>query len=192
MVLAWFTGAPPGDRVRSRSGPSARAAPLALTALAALAALAMGACDGGEGELTPAPDYSAVTLAGDSVSLADLRGEVVLLNVWATWCAPCRVEIPELQALHEEHGERGLRVVGVTVDSRAALRDVEQFIDELGMTYDIWWDPDHTVLDRFDGHAVPLSVLMDRDGNVRWRHLGMFQRGDPELLAAIEVALSDD
>jgi cytochrome c biogenesis protein CcmG, thiol:disulfide interchange protein DsbE len=141
------------------------------------------------GDLEPAPPYSAVTLEGDSMSLSQFDGEPVLLNVWATWCAPCRVEIPELQALHEQHADRGLRVVGVTVDSRAARNDILQFIDEFGMTYDVWWDPDHTVLNRFGGAGVPLTVLIDRDGNIAWRHLGMFQRGDPELLAALERAM---
>jgi cytochrome c biogenesis protein CcmG, thiol:disulfide interchange protein DsbE len=140
-------------------------------------------------ERQPAPAYSAATLEGDSVDLADLRGQPVLLNVWATWCAPCRVEIPELQALHEKHGAQGLRVVGVTVDSRAAINDVHQFIQEFGMTYDVWWDPDHTVLNRFGGAGVPLTVLIDRDGTIAWRHLGMFQRGDPELVAALERTL---
>lgn len=150
---------------------------------------------GGPGQPTDsnaeAPEYVAVNLAGDPVSLSDMSGDVVLLNVWATWCAPCRVEIPELQALHEEHEHRGLRVVGVTVDSRNAIDDVHQFIGEFGMTYDVWLDPDHTVLDRFRGSGVPLSVLIDRDGRIAWRHLGMFQRGDPALLAALEQALGD-
>jgi cytochrome c biogenesis protein CcmG, thiol:disulfide interchange protein DsbE len=142
-------------------------------------------------DLGEAPAYSAVTLEGDPVALADLRGDAVLLNVWATWCAPCRIEIPELQALHEQHGDRGLRVVGVTVDSRHAMDDVRAFIDEFGMTYDVWWDPDHDALNRFRAAGVPFSTLIDRDGRVVWRHLGMFQRGDPELLSAIEHALGD-
>jgi cytochrome c biogenesis protein CcmG, thiol:disulfide interchange protein DsbE len=156
----------------------------------ALAGVACGDADRpGDGERQPAPAYSAVTLDGDSVSLAGLRGQPVLLNVWATWCAPCRVEIPELQALHEEHSGRGLKVVGVTVDSRAAIDDVHQFIQEFGMTYDVWWDPDHTVLNRFGGAGVPLTVLIDGEGTIAWRHLGMFQRGDPQLMAALERTL---
>jgi cytochrome c biogenesis protein CcmG, thiol:disulfide interchange protein DsbE len=171
--------------------------PRAAAVVAGLAAaLAAGAC----GEAAPpesstgrepAPAYAAVTLDGDSVSLAGLRGQAVLLNVWATWCAPCRVEIPELQHLHEELGDRGLRVVGVTVDSRAAMNDVRRFMDEFGMTYDVWWDPDHRVLNAFGGAGVPLTVLMDRDGLVEWRHLGMFERGDPDLLAALERVLGE-
>jgi cytochrome c biogenesis protein CcmG, thiol:disulfide interchange protein DsbE len=170
-----------------KSPDTLRGVPI-LAMVAALATVAT-ACGEPPGAGATAPEYAAVDLAGDSVSLGDLRGQVVLLNVWATWCAPCRVEIPELQALHEEHGQRGLRVVGVTVDSRHALDDVRQFIDEFGMTYDVWLDPDHTVLDRFSGAGVPLSVIIDRDGRIAWRHLGMFQRGDPNLLAALERSL---
>jgi cytochrome c biogenesis protein CcmG, thiol:disulfide interchange protein DsbE len=163
-------------------------------ALALILAVGLAACGAGTDDddaapsaagLGVAPDYAAVTLDGDSVSLADFQGQAVLLNVWATWCAPCRVEIPELQHLHELHGDQGLRVVGVTVDSRAAMNDVSEFIAEFGMTYDVWWDPDHRVLDAFGGSGVPLSVLIDRDGHIRWRHLGMFTRGDPELEAAL-------
>lgn len=157
------------------------------------AALVVAGCSDADPpeEAEAAPDYAAVTLDGDSIALSDLRGEVVLLNVWATWCVPCRVEIPELQALHEAHGAQGLRVIGVTVDSRAASDDVVDFIDELGMTYDIWADPDHRVLNRFRAAGVPITVLIDRAGQIAWRHLGMFDRGDPELLRALERTLAD-
>jgi cytochrome c biogenesis protein CcmG, thiol:disulfide interchange protein DsbE len=158
---------------------------------AVLVAAGCADVDPPEATAEAAPDYAAVTLDGDSVALSDLRGEVVLLNVWATWCVPCRVEIPELQALHEEHGARGLRVIGVTVDSRAASDDVVDFIDELGMTYDIWADPDHRVLNRFRAAGVPITVLIDRAGRIAWRHLGMFDRGDPELLQALERTLAE-
>jgi len=165
-----------------------------------LLALALGtaACGGGGGDAAPddtaanemAPSYSAVDLDGEPVSLADLEGEVVLLNVWATWCTPCRQEIPELQALHEEHGAEGLRVVGVTVDSRSAESQIHDFIDRFGMTYDVWWDPDQTAVSTFGAMGVPLTVLIDREGRVAWRHLGAFQRGDPELTRAVESSLA--
>jgi cytochrome c biogenesis protein CcmG, thiol:disulfide interchange protein DsbE len=168
-----------------------------VAAVALAAALAGVACDGDgpapeERAREAAPSYSAVTLDGEPVSLEGLRGQPVLLNVWATWCAPCRVEVPELQALHEQHGADGLRVVGVTVDSRAALDDIRRFMDEFGMTYDVWWDPDHGVLNAFGGTGVPLTVLIDGDGLIEWRHLGMFRRGDPGLTAALERALRKD
>ena len=143
-----------------------------------------------EATLSPeAPAFAAATLDGDSVSLAELRGETVLLNVWATWCAPCREEIPELQALHETFGPRGLRVIGVTVDSRSAAEDVRRFMDQFGMTYEIWWDPDQTAVSAFGAMGVPLTVLIGPDGRIRWRHLGAVPPGDPELRDAVEALL---
>lgn len=143
-----------------------------------------------EDELSPeAPSLAAVTLEGDSVSLAELRGAPVLLNVWATWCAPCRQEIPELQALHEQHAADGLRVIGVTVDSRSAGEDVRTFIEEFGMTYDIWWDPDQTSVSKFRAIGVPLTVLIGPEGRIRWRHLGVLKPDDPSLRDAINALL---
>ena len=178
-----------------------RAVPAAF--LAAVLAL-VGACggdapdaDGPNGEVahsfepTPAPAYEAETLDGEPIALADLRGDVVLLNVWATWCAPCRTEIPELQALHEAHADQGLRVIGVTVDSRASEADVRRFIEDFGMTYDIWWDANMDAVARFGAIGVPLTVLIDRTGTIQWEHLGPFKQDDPELQAAVESALGE-
>ena len=164
---------------------------LALVLLAGAAACGDGAeREDAEATLSPeAPPFAAVTLEGDSVRLADLRGAPVLLNVWATWCAPCREEIPELQALHETFGPRGLRVIGVTVDSRSAAEDVRRFMDEYGMTYDIWWDPDQTSVSAFEAMGVPLTVLIGPDGRIRWRHMGAVPPGDPELREAVEAPL---
>lgn len=136
-----------------------------------------------------APALAAVTLDGDSVALDELRGEVVLLNVWATWCVPCRMEAPELQELHEAHRADGLRVVGVTVDNRGAGDQIRQFVEEFGMTYEIWWDPDGTAIEAFGAAGVPLTVLIDRDGRLAWRHLGAFHAEDPILRRALERAL---
>jgi cytochrome c biogenesis protein CcmG, thiol:disulfide interchange protein DsbE len=71
-------------------------------------------------------------LEGNPVRLADLRGEVVLLNVWATWCAPCRIEMPDLQTLHDELEGEGFRVVGVSIDGPRSADRIEGFLDQLG------------------------------------------------------------
>lgn len=158
-----------------------------------MAALALAACGEPESGETDTPDQApaleAVTLDGDSVALADLRGEVVLLNVWATWCVPCRQEVPELQSLHEAHASSGLHVIGVTVDNRGAEDQIHQFIEQFGMTYDVWWDPDGSAIDAFGAAGVPLTVLIDRDGHVAWRHLGAFHADDPALREAVRTTL---
>ena len=140
---------------------------------------------------TPVPAYGAVALAGDSIALADLRGQVVLLNVWATWCHPCREEIPALQRLHERMADSGLRIVGVSVDAGGEGERVAAFAREFGVTYDIWLDPDDRVSDTFYTLGVPTTLLIDRAGVVRWRHTGPVKDTDPVLLRALDAALAD-
>jgi thiol-disulfide isomerase/thioredoxin len=136
------------------------------------------------------PDYGARTLEADSMSLADLRGEVVLLNVWATWCPPCREEIPVLQALHEEHADEGLRVVGVSVDAAGEDAAVGRFVESYGVTFAIWLDPRERVSSIFRTSGVPTTLLIDREGRLVWRHLGPVRADDPAMNRAITGALA--
>ena len=136
-----------------------------------------------------APSYSAPALNGESTSLASLRGEVVLLNVWATWCIPCRKELPELQQLHQQYAARGLRVVGVSVDDGSADRSVAEFVREFGITYTILRDPAENVSHTFAIPGVPASFLIDRKGKVAWRRLGPFTVADSTLQKALSQAL---
>jgi cytochrome c-type biogenesis protein len=136
-----------------------------------------------------APAYRAVSLSGDSVSIAQQRGKVLLLNVWATWCHPCRTEIPELRAIHEKYKARGLELVGVSVDSDGADDGIREFMGEFRMDYTIWRDPDERVSSQFLIVGVPATFLIDRDGILRWRKTGPIALGDTSLSAAIERAL---
>ena len=137
----------------------------------------------------PAPNYKTVSLSGDSVSLAAFRGKPVLLNVWATWCHPCRDEIPELQAIHERYRTRGLELVGVSIDADGNDDVIRQFMQDFKMTYPIWRDPDERVSTRFLVVGVPATFLIDRQGVLRWRKTGPIEPGDSSLVAAIERAL---
>ena len=137
----------------------------------------------------PAPAYRTVSLAGDSVSLAAQRGTVVLLNIWATWCHPCRTEIPELQAIHARYQARGLALVGVSVDADGSDDAIRAFMTDFRMTYPIWRDPDERVSTQFLVIGVPATFLIDRAGVLRWRKTGPIQPGDSSLSAAIELAL---
>jgi cytochrome c-type biogenesis protein len=137
----------------------------------------------------PAPGYSAVSMAGDTVHIDRLKSEVVLLNVWATWCVPCRVEIPELQALHQEFRDRGLRVIGVSVDERGADAVVADFARHFGITYTILRDADERISSLFFTPGVPASFLIDRAGVVRWRHLGPFRATNTSFRTALDAAL---
>ena len=137
----------------------------------------------------PAPGYRTVSLDGDSVSLAAHRGKVVLLNVWATWCHPCRDEIPELQAIHVKYQPRGLELIGVSVDSDGSDDAIRSFMTDYRMTYPVWRDPDERVSSQFLVVGVPATFLIDREGVLRWRKTGPIQPNDASLTAAIEAAI---
>lgn len=134
----------------------------------------------------PAPVYAATTLDGQPIGLGDLRGRVVLLNLWATWCFPCREEIPVLQRLHEQLAAEGLEVVGVSIDVGGAQSYVREFANEFGVTYPIWHDPDARIANTFRTVGVPTTFLIDREGIIRWRHLGPVRADDPTLLTALQ------
>lgn len=136
-----------------------------------------------------APDYAAVSLAGDSVSLDRLRGQAVLLNVWATWCEPCREEIPALQALHETHADEGLRVVGVSVDAPGEEAAVRDFAASYGVTYEVWLDPEERVSSTFRLIGVPSTFLVGPEGKILWKHVGPVRTDDPALQRALREAL---
>jgi cytochrome c biogenesis protein CcmG, thiol:disulfide interchange protein DsbE len=138
----------------------------------------------------PAPEFGAVDLQGDSVHLSNLRNRVVLLNVWATWCEPCREEIPALQALQERHASRGFEVVGVSIDFASEREKLRPFADSFGVTYTLWHDTDDTVTRVFRLAGAPATFLIDRDGIMRWRKMGPVQADDATLAAAIEAALA--
>ena len=137
----------------------------------------------------PVPAYQAVSLSGDSVSLAGQRGRVVLLNVWATWCHPCREEIPELQQLHQRYQAKGLELIGVSVDAEGNDDGISAFAKEFRMTYPIWRDPGERISTQFLILGVPATFLVDRAGVLRWRKTGPVAPGDTSLARAIERAL---
>ncbi|HZO19247.1 MAG TPA: TlpA disulfide reductase family protein [Gemmatimonadaceae bacterium] len=162
------------------------------------AALVSFACSTGDTPSTrapevgrPVPEYRAVTLSGDSVALADARGRVLLLNVWATWCHPCREEIPVLQALHERYASRGLHLVGVSVDARGEEDTIREFATDFRMTYPLWLDPDERIQSVFFAIGVPATFLIDRAGILRWRHVGPVRANDSTLVRALERALAE-
>lgn len=167
---------------------------LALAALTALAGCARGERSAATPATmvavgAPAPAYAATTVVGAPAALADLRGRVVLLNIWATWCKPCRQEMPALDTLQRRHAAEGLTVVGVSIDEPGERDRIAPFAQELGASYALWHDPDDRVSSTFLAIGVPASYLIDRDGTLRWRHVGPVTADDPALTAALREAL---
>ena len=162
-----------------------------LLVLAAMAACADGDRAPRSAEVGAlAPDYSAVALDGAPVSLADRRGKVVLLNIWATWCHPCREEIPVLEAMWNERRDEGLEIIGVSVDASGEEEKIRDFASRMGMTYPIWLEPDERVATLFLAIGVPATYLIDRTGMLLWKHIGPVRADDATLRALIDRAVA--
>ncbi len=134
------------------------------------------------------PEYTALNLDGSKFDLATKRDKVVLLNVWATWCGPCRYEIPELEKLHIQMAGKGLEVIGVSVDESGA-KSVEEFVVNSAMTYPIVLDADGKIANLLQTSVLPTSILIDRNGKIVWKKFGAILEGDQELAKAIAAAL---
>ncbi len=158
-------------------------------------AMALGACTacvgGSDQPAVPRvggrlPALTFASLGGDSLALDQLAGSPVLLNLWATWCPPCRAEIPFLQSLHDEYAPRGLRVIGISSDNAGALDQVEEFLAEAGVTYENLLDPRGLSLDAFRLLGLPATYLIDRRGVITLVRPGPVSETDRGFLDAID------
>ena len=124
---------------------------------------------------SPAPDFTLATRDGGKLRLADLEGQVVMINFWATWCGPCRQEMPLLTQLHDKYEPLGFTMLGVNVepDSAAAVA----WLQKVPVTFPILFDTTSDVASRFGVEGMPSSVLLDRQGKVRYVHRG-YKPGD--------------
>jgi len=137
---------------------------------------------------SPAPALNVRTLRGDTLSLAGLKGKVVLVNFWATWCPPCRAEMPGFQSVYEEKKDRGLVILGLSTDDDGPV-PVAGYVVVRGITYPIAMstlDTEHI----FGGiNALPTTFLIDRAGRIRYQVRGIFAR--PALDEAVERLLEE-
>ena len=117
-----------------------------------------------------APDFALKNADGQNVRLTDLRGDVVMINFWATWCGPCREEMPLLDEMHARYSRVGFSLLGVNIDDDP--RRAEEMIDALGVTFPVVFDADKKVSEQYDVSAMPVTILLDREGVVRYVHKG--------------------
>ena len=117
-----------------------------------------------------APDFELVDLVGEQVKLSDFAGKPVVVNFWATWCAPCRIEMPALQARFEQHKALGLSILAVDFDEPE--NDVRDFRDEFGLTFTILLDPGAEIQKLFRTRAYPTTFFIDGDGVIQVQHFG--------------------
>lgn len=135
-----------------------------------------------------APDFTLPQSNGGEVRLADLKGKVVLLNFWATWCAPCRKEMPDLERLWRKYRERGLMVLAISEDADADKR-VARFATKHRLSYPVLLDRDAKVGRQYEVSALPVSYLIDRGGNVVAATVGMKDWSGAQADALIEHLL---
>lgn len=128
----------------------------------------------------PAPDFTLYTPEGEPFSLADQMGNIVVINFWATWCLPCVVEIPEIEELHQEYGDRGVVFIGISQDTgEDAAIDVRDFREMFGVSYPLVLDPGLEVGHLYDGiTALPTTVVIDQEGRVHRRRAGLLRKSD--------------
>jgi peroxiredoxin len=121
------------------------------------------------------PEIGLTDLAGKPVSLASLAGKVVIIDFWATWCAPCREELPQLEKFHQKYGPKGLAVLGVSVDKEP--EGIKGFLDKLKVSFPVVHDAGHQLSGKYSPPRMPSSYIVDRKGIVRYVH-GGYRAGD--------------
>lgn len=151
-----------------------------------------------------APDFSAVPVAGaahgttrgsesDIVpkGIDDYRGDVVLVNIWATWCAPCRIEMPSIQTLEETLGPKGLRIVAVSIDDPGMEQRIAAFAEEFALTFEILHDAPGKIRQQYQTTGVPETFVIGRDGRIRRRLIGADDWASAENIAFLERLLAE-
>jgi peroxiredoxin len=141
-----------------------------MRALILLLALAAGPAGAALSPMAQAPDFTLKTMGGPNLRLNEQRGRVVLVNFWATWCGPCKQEMPHLDRLYDKYRSAGFVLLGVNVDDDP--RQAAAVAARLGLHFPVLFDADKTVSKLYDLQSMPATVLIDRDGRVRYLHRG--------------------
>jgi cytochrome c biogenesis protein CcmG/thiol:disulfide interchange protein DsbE len=140
-----------------------------------------------------APDYRAVRLGtADSVSIhGEAKGQVTLVNIWATWCIPCRAEMPAMEKLYQELGPKGFKILAISIDEGDA-RNVQQFVQELGLSFEILHDQTGEIQRVYQTTGVPESFLLDKNGVIVKKVIGEHPWGSPSNQRIVASLLGGD
>ncbi len=117
-----------------------------------------------------APDFTLASNKGGNIRLKDLRGKVVMINFWATWCAPCREELPLLNALYNNYKSKGFVLLGVNIDDKSKLAN--KMIKELNIKFPVLFDSNQATSELYDLQAMPSTFILDKNGVIRFSHYG--------------------
>ena len=153
---------------------------LSLSATASVATLGGNFADG-----VAAPGFQLAAMNGKPLALGELKGQVVLINFWASWCGPCRQEMPILDQLYRSYQAAGFTLLGVNVEPSAG--DAQKFLKGTPVSFPILFDPDSKVSKLYDVSGMPSTVIVDRKGNVRYIHHGYKPGDEGEYLNQIRA-----
>lgn len=128
-----------------------------------------------EAEAVPAPEFSLEDLQGNTLTLASYKGKVLILNFWATWCPPCRREIPDFIEAYKELKDKGLEILGVSVDDLSADA-VREWTQKAGMNYPIAMATAKIIADYQPGEFIPATIIIDRHGSIRYRQSSLMDK----------------
>lgn len=118
----------------------------------------------------PAPDFTLKSRSGENIKLSELRGEVVMINFWASWCAPCRQEMPLLEELYKKYSDLGFTLLAVNVEEDSSKADI--LLRDIPVTFPVLYDNTNKVTKLYKVVAMPSTIIVDRDGNMRYLHRG--------------------
>jgi cytochrome c biogenesis protein CcmG/thiol:disulfide interchange protein DsbE len=132
---------------------------------------------------SPAPDFKVNTVVGSegAISLKDLRGQVVLLDFWGTFCEPCKKSFPKLEELSRRYAPRGLRVIGISEDEDDDKDKIPSFAETYGAKFSLAWDGNKAIAKQYKPETMPSSFLIDKDGVVRFAHVGFHDGEELEV-----------
>lgn len=156
--------------------------------LALLSCLSLSAATG-NGVPAPAPDFRLTNRAGGEIALSELRGQVVMINFWASWCGPCRQEFPALDQIYGKYKPMGFTMVGINVESEKA--DAERFLGARPVSFPILFDPDNSVSGSYGVSAMPTTVLVDRQGRLRWQHRAYKPGDEAKYIEQVRAMLKE-
>ena len=172
---------------------------IACVVIGVTAAIAYGATKYLRKELFPvelgtkAPDFKAYTLdpVPKAKSLADYRGKVLMINVWATWCLPCRVEMPSIEALNKEYAQKGLKIVAVSIDDPGTDSTVRAFVKQYGLTFEVLHDPQAKISEAYDITGYPETFIVGKDGVIRRKLMSATNWNSPDARALVDRLLAE-
>lgn len=119
-----------------------------------------------------APDFELTTLEGDKVKLSDFRGKVVFVNIWATWCPPCRAEMPEMVRYYKDHSSKNVEVLAVNLTDSDSEKEVKKFAQEYKLNFPVLLDPDGKVGNTYKTVTIPTTFIIDKKGIIKQKHIG--------------------